>query len=75
MEAPDIRVYRLSGKRSKIEFEDDRPKILHVFSTNGQLAIDPVQGHKEAFVQVDRPGIYIVRVQEKDRTYSFKLPF
>jgi len=75
MEVPDIRVYRLSGKRSKIEFEDDRPKILHVFSTNGQLVIDPVQGHKEAFIQVDRQGIYIVRVQEEDRTYSFKLPF
>ncbi len=75
METPNISVYRISGTRSRIEFEDDHPKILHVFSTNGQLAIDPVQGNKEALIQVNRPGIYIVRVQEEGKTYSFKLPF
>jgi len=75
MELPDIRVYRLSDQLCKIEFEDNSSKILHVFSTDGRLVLNPIQGAKDAVIRVDRPGIYIIRIREAGMTYSLKLPF
>lgn len=72
---PNIKVYRTSGQVCRIEFEDFDTKILHVFSIDGRLVSEAIRGNKEALIRVDTPGIYIIRIQEKDRNYSLKLLF
>ncbi|NQT78601.1 MAG: DUF5107 domain-containing protein [Bacteroidetes bacterium] len=67
------KVFRVSDNMCKIEFRDSSKRIISVFSVNGQLVNEQTTNDNNAYIEVDKGGLYIIRILEHNSSYSIKL--
>jgi len=69
------KVLRVSKYECKIEFDEPAQRNVALFTINGQLIQEQIVGDNTASIQVNKSGLYIVRIVEGDRFYSLKIIF
>lgn len=69
------KLLRVLTNRYKIEFVEKKKRTLSVFALNGQLINRKNITGREAFIYVEKSGVYVLLVSEGNRQYSLKLLF
>ena len=69
------KVIRLNSNTYLLEFKHDDKRLLSTYSLSGQLLSESINYGNQVYIQVDKPGMYIVRISENNQFYSIKIAF
>lgn len=69
--APQI--VQMSNNVYKLVFKEPGIRTLSVISINGQLIDQKQISDQSAFIKIDQPGMYVIRLMENGRAHSFKI--
>lgn len=67
------KIIRMSANVYKLEFTEPMKRTLTVFTVNGNPVDEMVVYDQSAFVRIEKPGIYVIRVMEGGVAYSVKV--
>lgn len=72
---PAPNIVRLNGTTYMLEFDYIDKRMISIYTMNGQLISEKIDYGNQTYVQMDKPGIYILRIAENNQFYSIKIAF